>query len=704
MIELFDAHDQTIPHSRLHAPKIPAFKQLSMTKEMTLNSKSTNSSLSSQNDCEDELGDFEDEDVALVVRESASTPWRRASSVDRVGQKERNVSLIRNPLDHKADDQVQLPHKRARRDGLLTEKQSANYKFGMEDEVDQVNVAAEEPLKDLKEGNENLDPNGQPVARPVLDFNARIASQMARRAKSLERSSSTEHEEEEAIQSVSPSKPRPSQGPVQNAFDRMRPRRTPAEPAIITIGSKVVTSPIGMGSVGQSSGSQDSDGPRLIFKTIAVNRSRLRKATVRKGLQSFAAPGTQVEDVDFAEDRDDSQDWLSKRADRLKSAHSSDAVDGIEEADESSDVLGEPEIMQNSSAEESQSEGGGDQSDDEYIDENEKKAREDAKVAKLIQDAESGSGLPPRNNVQRVDAILKGVSRHKDCTSHLLQRINVSLSKIQAQTRTLRATLNSCQKLLADNTHTSLPADGVSVEDQLSLSISKDDFAKMRIIGQFNLGFILTMRLSASDRQLVGGKDELFIIDQHASDEKYNFELLQASTVVQNQRLVRPRTLDLTAIEEEIVIDNLDTLERNGFVVTVDTTGEAPVGRRCTLISLPMSKQVVFDTRDLEDLVALIADAPDSAAVVRPSKVRKMFAMRACRSSIMVGRTLTKRQMEKVVVHLGALDKPWNCPHGRPTMRHLTGLADWELWRDEDGLAGMEEGGRSTDWAGYIAS
>ena len=45
---------------------------------------------------------------------------------------------------------------------------------------------------------------------------------------------------------------------------------------------------------------------------------------------------------------------------------------------------------------------------------------------------------------------------------------------------------------------------------------------------QFNLGFIVT-RL---------GRD-LFIIDQHATDEKYNFEQLQKHTVIQSQKLIQ---------------------------------------------------------------------------------------------------------------------------------------------------------------------
>ena len=67
----------------------------------------------------------------------------------------------------------------------------------------------------------------------------------------------------------------------------------------------------------------------------------------------------------------------------------------------------------------------------------------------------------------------------------------------------------------------------------------KEDFARMHIIGQFNLGFILA-RLG----------NNLFIIDQHAADEKYNFERLQQITRLNKQPLMQPLALDLTPAEK----------------------------------------------------------------------------------------------------------------------------------------------------------
>lgn len=76
--------------------------------------------------------------------------------------------------------------------------------------------------------------------------------------------------------------------------------------------------------------------------------------------------------------------------------------------------------------------------------------------------------------------------------------------------------------------------DDTKASAALSRLISKTDFNKMQVVGQFNLGFIIT-RWQKSE----AGLDDLFIIDQHAADEKYNFEMLQQTTVIESQKLFR---------------------------------------------------------------------------------------------------------------------------------------------------------------------
>ncbi|UNI22092.1 ATP-binding mismatch repair protein [Purpureocillium takamizusanense] len=234
-------------------------------------------------------------------------------------------------------------------------------------------------------------------------------------------------------------------------------------------------------------------------------------------------------------------------------------------------------------------------------------------------------------------------------------------------------------------------------EAKLSLIISRGDFPRMRVVGQFNLGFIIAVR-PAHGRESVEERDELFIIDQHASDEKYNFERLQANTTVQSQRLVHAKALQLTALEEEIVMENMSALESNGFKIEVDASGDSPVGSRCQLVALPLSRETTFTMDDLQELIALLGEeSAESGHVPRPSRVRKMFAMRACRSSIMIGKALTQHQMSNVLQHMGELDKPWNCPHGRPTMRHLCHLDAWDKGRWKGDVAAVS----ASVWRSY---
>ncbi|XP_068100663.1 mismatch repair endonuclease PMS2 [Hyperolius riggenbachi] len=203
------------------------------------------------------------------------------------------------------------------------------------------------------------------------------------------------------------------------------------------------------------------------------------------------------------------------------------------------------------------------------------------------------------------------------------------------------------------------PGENQAAEAELRKEISKDMFTKMEIIGQFNLGFIITKLES-----------DLFIIDQHATDEKYNFEMLQQNTVLQGQRLILPQKLNLTSVNECILMDNLEIFKKNGFDFTFDE--DAPVMERVKLVSLPTSKNWTFGQQDIEELIFMLSDSP--GVMCRPSRVRQMFASRACRKSVMIGTALNLHEMKKLVAHMGEIEHPWNCPHGRPTMRHIASL------------------------------
>ena len=199
------------------------------------------------------------------------------------------------------------------------------------------------------------------------------------------------------------------------------------------------------------------------------------------------------------------------------------------------------------------------------------------------------------------------------------------------------------------------------LEGELRRVLPRESFLRMEPLGQFNLGFIICR----------SGAD-LFIVDQHAADEKHRFETLQASTEIHTQRLIAPLPLSLTAADELTVLDHLHVFRRNGFEIQV--VEGAPPTQRLRLLALPFSKHTVFGPSDVHELVTLLAEAPGQD--VSLPKLRSMFAMRACRSAVMIGTALEHSKMKQIVSQLARLDQPWNCPHGRPTLRHLVSLND----------------------------
>ncbi|RVE54098.1 hypothetical protein evm_001221 [Chilo suppressalis] len=261
----------------------------------------------------------------------------------------------------------------------------------------------------------------------------------------------------------------------------------------------------------------------------------------------------------------------------------------------------------------------------------------DAKKSKVVTDRED-LGKYNRRSVNLKTSL--------DHVKHLVDIYHKNRSKALPERVKFKSTIN--------------PVYNKKCEEELSKEISMDSFKKMTVIGQFNLGFIIT-RL----------EDDLFIIDQHATDEIYNFETLQKTTELTSQKLVVPQPLELTGVNEQILMDNLEIFKKNGFIFDIDE--KAPPAKRVKLLTIPMSKNWVFGKEDIEELLFMLRES--SSEYCRPSRVRAMFASRACRKSVMIGTALSKADMKKLVIHMSEIDKPWNCPHGRPTIRHLVNLA-----------------------------
>ncbi|KAL1640433.1 ATP-binding mismatch repair protein [Diplodia intermedia] len=749
LIALFNEHDQSVPQAQLGMKKLGQFKPLDFVRQ----SSTTRGSESGGDARQAPSEDHESNNGSSSPRADKET--------------DTSASLIQQFVGRDATSRSQLPPagdvRRKSVEASKDKQKLARFLAKGDEEPDS------QPPGDTDDMQLDSSPQSPVLSRAVQDFNERIASQEAKRKQPQEPrepspESAKDREQEQSIAVIRTSSQKNVQGPVQNAFDRMRPKRAPAETATITIGDKTTTMKIG---------TPEAKRRRIHTPKHGLQGGLLpspgKKSGFVSSLKLFQAPGTQADDEDdeISDDASNGGEQEEKSESGNEETPSSSAseqaqegendVEMAESSDEASNVDAEEPVADTSErrnkysehhngAEHDEQDGEDlpraesplfvqqeEDEDDEYLDEDEKKAREDARVAEIIAKAEENSARPSNDNMKRATNILKGGIK-KTSTLQLIQHLETSVSRIEQTLSQLNEQLGACAKAADED---AVPSDGKTdqtPEERLSLTVSKSDFGRMRIIGQFNLGFILAVRPatnddtsrptpnrrsssstpapSSSSSSTTSKSDELFIIDQHASDEKINFERLSATTVLAPQRLVHPHPLDLTAIEEETILAHPAAFAANGFQLATDTSGDAPVGRRCALLGLPVSRETTFAVADLEELVALLGESsllessssPEGGRgrrsnIPRPSKVRKMLAMRACRSSIMVGKTLTTRQMERVVRAMGEMDKPWNCPHGRPTMRHLASLKDWAGWREGDGVVGLGggDGGRAVE-------
>ncbi|KAF1949549.1 DNA mismatch repair protein MutL [Byssothecium circinans] len=730
LVELFESHDQSVPQAQLTSKKIPA---LPAFKPPVIQQRESEDSAEEEQSAPVRLPEPRKLSSTFVDRprssfstdEQSRLGFTRASLLERFA--ERDV----------IDRSTHQPSARRKRRSISPENNNTT-----EERVTHPNARQRSPPEERAGRRPSIRRSQSPFfepapeAPPVIDqnavvsktveeFNAHIASQ---HAKQLERNRSSRspspnaEEEEESIPAINqtPQK-RLSQSTIQNAFDRMRPMRTPAQQATITVGDTTTVT-----TVGGSAESRASRRARIHTPKFGLNGTPLSQTPKRplfmKSLRGFAAPGTQFGESDEEEEDDDEREAESSMP--IGSARSTslqirrqkefdeprtDEFAGLSSAPAPREPPVDADIMEvdEPDAEPAAHDEG---SDDEYIDETEKKAREEARIAKLIAKAEEAAARPTDMNIRRASKIGK-VSHKKYQVLNLERTVDVDIPSIANHVGNLAIALENAEseeqekeKESSDNIPSSTELQKEDPEERLSLTVTKCDFLNMRIIGQFNLGFIIAVRPPTS----TSPTPDLFIIDQHASDEKYNFERLSATTVLISQRLVHPHPLELTVVEEEVMLNNETSLTANGFIVDIDTSGEKEVGRRAKLISLPMSKEVTFTPKDLEELLALILDSPPSSSlsasshIPRPSKVRKLLASRACRSSVMIGKALKKTRMEDIVQHMGSMDKPWSCPHGRPTMRHLFGLEKWEGWKEGDGVSGLGEVGMQADWGGWV--
>eukprot|EP00158_Paraphelidium_tribonemae_P008844 Partr_v1_DN28705_c1_g1_i1_m62231 putative PMS2 postmeiotic segregation increased 2 (S. cerevisiae) len=196
----------------------------------------------------------------------------------------------------------------------------------------------------------------------------------------------------------------------------------------------------------------------------------------------------------------------------------------------------------------------------------------------------------------------------KHCFKYDMESIRSALNtKSKSKTRALSSSVSLQAPALEDP----------EAENILRRVIKRHDFPRMQVIGQFNLGFILCKLPSGTD-----GEWDIFVVDQHASDEIYLFHKYQNESVIETQKLVCAKVLELSADQLLLAAENEAFFKKNGF--EFDVVASASTKRVLRLTSLPVLYGKVLGVADFEELLSALE--MDPTRKVRCAKVRAVFA------------------------------------------------------------------------------
>lgn len=175
----------------------------------------------------------------------------------------------------------------------------------------------------------------------------------------------------------------------------------------------------------------------------------------------------------------------------------------------------------------------------------------------------------------------------------------------------------------------------------------------LRVFGQTNTTFIIAE-----------GPHGVYMIDQHAAHERVLFDELDAQLEngpVLSQALLEPIPVPLEPLAMQALEDYRELMERAGF--TIDPFGHDA----CLVRAVPAISSNAPPVELVHEVLRELQALPEPAA----ARERALAAM-ACKAAVKAGQPLELREMRELVLQLERTPRPATCPHGRPTMIHLS--------------------------------
>jgi DNA mismatch repair protein MutL len=197
-------------------------------------------------------------------------------------------------------------------------------------------------------------------------------------------------------------------------------------------------------------------------------------------------------------------------------------------------------------------------------------------------------------------------------------------------------------------------AQGLGVSSTQQDSLPDVEVPLLRLVGQVATAYLVAE-----------GPDGLYLIDQHAAHERILFEkfMRQRSENIPSQVLLEPIAVELPSARARLLEGQLDIIGKLGFVVE-------PFGRETFLIrSIPVILTGMDPTAALR---VLVEDFEEDETPLESEIEAKIIARVCKRAAVKAGQVLSMEEQTALLHDLEACQAPRTCPHGRPTMIHLS--------------------------------
>ena len=175
---------------------------------------------------------------------------------------------------------------------------------------------------------------------------------------------------------------------------------------------------------------------------------------------------------------------------------------------------------------------------------------------------------------------------------------------------------------------------------------------------------LLPMGQVASCYILAKKGDDLYIIDQHAAHERVRYDkLCKSSESIPMQELLMPMHIDVSEEELTLAEEQRDALLDLGF--QVDQGGP-------TSLRIDGHPVDIIESKVPEILQYVFSYMHDHQSPSAAQLRHEMLAYASCRGAIKAGHNLNLVQIDALLQDLFNTEKPYVCPHGRPTIIKFT--------------------------------